>query len=502
MSAQPVRDVGPTRSIGRNIGALLSSQVVTWTLATVLVWVVPKYLGPDAFGLLALAQSIWGIAAVFASFGTTTMLIVEVAQNRTTARTLVRNVQRVRLVLFALACPFVGATLLFGPYGRSTAEVTAIVGIGTALALMSSAYESGLNGLQEMGHTARIQVTSKAILTIGTLVALALGGRLLVIAGIGVGAVAVTTALFNRAFRHEAGHLTDPSDVAGRALLGVSLPFLLAEATRVVYQQIDTVVISLLVDSEAVGFYGTADILFGSLLFVPVIVTTAMFPAIADLHKRAPEEVPALLRRAFNTLLLVAVPLGVGTIVIAPSFVDVLYGSEFSETAGVLAVFGVVVVLSSQTILLGRFALATGKVRFWSTIMVAVTILSVPLDYVLVPWADRRYDNAAVGGALAYVVTECILISVGLATFGRGVFTRTTAARLVRCGVGAAAMAGAAWPLRDRLFILPGATAAIVYIVVVFALRTLNEEERALVSKGFGVLRRRGRHPQIKPDKE
>lgn len=488
----------------------MSSQVVTWTLATVLVWAVPKYLGPDAFGVLSLGQSLWGIAVVFASFGTTTMLIVNVAQNRQTAMSLVRNVIRVRMVLFLFASPILAAVLVFGPYGRDVVEATAIIGVGAALTLIASSYQSGLNGLQEMGRTARVQIVQKVVLTIGTLVALALGGRLLVIITVGVGASAVAVLLARRAFAQEATHLTEPSDLAGRALLALAFPFLLAEATRVVYQQIDTVVISLLVDAEAIGYYATADILFGSLLFVPVIVTTALFPAMAELHKRAPHEVPAMLCRAFNTLLLVSIPIGVGTIVIAPSFVNALYGSEFERTAPVLAVFGVVVVLSSQTILLGRFALATGKVRFWSSVMVGVTILSVPLDIVLVPWADRRYDNAAVGGALAYVITETILIIVALSTFGRGVLTRVTMLRLARCLLAAAAMAAAAWPLRDRLFLIPGTVSVVAYVAAIALLRTLDDQERAaarkLLSKATTAVRRPNSTPEHpptpKPDSE
>jgi hypothetical protein len=49
-----------------------------------------------------------------------------------------------------------------------------------------------------------------------------------------------------------------------------------------------------------------------------VIVATAMFPAIADLHQRSPDDVESFLRRAFTGLLIVAVPIGLGTIIVAP----------------------------------------------------------------------------------------------------------------------------------------------------------------------------------------
>ena len=220
------------------------------------------------------------------------------------------------------------------------------------------------------------------------------------------------------------------------------------------------------------------------------IATTAMFPAIAHLHEHAPEQVGPMLRRSFNTLLLVSVPIGVGTIVVAPSFIELLYGQAFDGAAPVLAVYGVVVMLSSQTILLGRFALATGRAKFWSSSMMIVTALSIPLDIVLVPWTDRTFDNGAIGGALAYVVTEGLLIVVGLATFGRSILGGATARRVVRCGVAAAAMLAVSWPFRDEFFMIPGAIAVLAYLAIIIGLRTLQPHEREYVARGRARLAR------------
>jgi len=481
----------PQRSVGRNMGALMSSQVVTWTLAMLLVWVVPRYLGPTAFGQIGLAQSVWLIAGVLVMFGTTTLLTVEIARHRETALSLVNRVLRVRMVLFAVAVPVVAAVMLLGPYPRSTIEVTAIIGLGSIFSLFVTAYGGALYGLQEMGHTARVDVVTKVAITGGTIGVLLLGGRLIPVAFVAVASVLLGAVMTGRIFHRVAAPYTEPSRFAGRALLAVAAPFLVAEAARVIYQQIDTVVMSLLVDPEAIGWYNAADMLFGSLLFVPVIASTALFPAIAELHERSPHEVGTMLRRSFNTLLLAAVPIGIGTIVVAPSFVRFLYGPDFAESAPVLAVYGVVVILSSQTILLGRFALATDRVRFWSSLMVVVTVLSVPLDYVLVPWTDREFDNGAIGGALAYVVTETLLIVIGIWKVAPGLLSRVTWMRIGRCAIAGAAMLLVSWPVRDRFFVIPGLVSVIVYVVVILALRTLNDSERVLLQRARAQLPRR-----------
>lgn len=475
------------RTVGRNIGALMSSQVITWVLAMVVYWIVPRFLGPDAFGRLRLAGSVWAIAMVLCMFGTSTFLTVEIAKQPQTARSLLSAVLRFRFWLYLLAWPAIGVVLLVGSYDRRTVEVMVIAGVATGFMLASSTYESGLHGLQEMGATARVHIAAKIFVTAGTVLVVVAGGGLIPVALVSAGGTLLAAVMLGRAARQRT-QPGEPTAMVGRALAIVAAPFLLTEATRVVYQQIDTVIISLIADAEDVGYYATADTLFGSLLFVPVVVTTAMFPAIAELHHRAPLEVDALLRRAFNTLLLCSIPIGLGTIVVAPSFIRLVYGDGFADAAPVLGVFGVVIILSGQTILFGRFALATGRVKLWATVMVVVTVLSVPLDMILVPWTDRRFDNAAIGGALAFVVTEAILVTFGSWKVASGLYNRFTILRILRCGLAGAAMVLASWPFRDLLFVVPGAIAVITYAVVVVAIGTLTTQERDLVGRATAKL--------------
>jgi O-antigen/teichoic acid export membrane protein len=487
--ASPVGDSGSGRSIGQNVGALLSSQLFTWMLSTIWVWLVPRYLGAEAFGELSLAGSIWLIAGVFAALGTSLMTTAEVAKHRGSAGSLVSRVVRLRLAAFAVVVPVVAAVLVLADYSSTTVAVSAVAGLAALFALVGQAYESGLHGLQEMGKSARVNVIAKVVSAGAVAVVLLLGGGLIPVAFVRVLGSAVAFVLFMMAFRRVTAGDSAPSRLVGRGLLAAALPFLVVEATRVVYQQMDTIIMSLLVDSETIGWYATADTLYGSLLFIPVIVATAMFPAMADMHARTPEDVDSFFTRAFSGLLLVSVPIGLGTVLVAPSFVDLLYGTDFENAAPVLAVFGIVVILSSQTILLGRLALATDRVRFWSSLMVAITIVALPLDILLVRWADDRFGNAAIGGALAYVVTESLLITIGIWKIAPRLVTASLMWRVARCVFAGSLMLLAAWPFRDMMFVIPGAIGVVVYGVVIVVTRTLDDREVAMIRRQLGRLR-------------
>ena len=119
--------------------------------------------------------------------------------------------------------------------------------------------------------------------------------------------------------------------------------------------------LSSLVGPEPIGYYAAADILFGSLLFLPMVVTTALFPAMAEMHARQPDEVINVVRRVFGPITMMATLIGVGTIVVSSSFVRFLYGEKYAPSGEVLGVFGVVVILTSVSVLLGRLAQATNR---------------------------------------------------------------------------------------------------------------------------------------------
>lgn len=481
-----------TRSVGQNIAVLMASQSVTWVLTAVVTWMVPRYLGPVGLGQIAIGTSIWMVAVAVSEFGSATMMTVEVARHRSTAASLRTKVIKLRTGVFIATLPVVAFVLWIGPYDRQTIEVAAIMGIGAYLTLIRGSYNGTLRGLQEMGVTARVDVLAKTATVIATVAVLLAGGRVYGIAFISVGVGFLAIALLVRATRRLLRLLpAEPSPLAGKSLVRSTLPFFGVSVVLVVYQQIDTVVMSVLIGEEPVGWYSAADFLFGSLLFVPLIIMQALFPSIAELHERDPAAVDPMVCRTFDSLLLISVPIGIGTIVVAPSFVDFLYGDAFEEAGPVLQIFGVVLMLTCQTILLGRLAQATGRAARWALVMSAAVVLSVGLDIVLVPWADDRYDNAAIAGALAYVATEVVLLVVGVVLLAPAIMRRATFDRMLRVAAAGAVMLAVSWPLRSQFFVVPGVVAIAIYVLCTAAFGTLSADERQLVRRGAGAARTR-----------
>ena len=489
-TVEPAGSPQPTRSLGRNMAVLLGSQVTTWIFSMVMVVMVPRLLGPTAVGQLRIASSLWAIMTVFIAFGTANYLTVEIAKEHGLAAPLAHAARRVRVMVWGVSLPLVAAFVLVAGYERAIVVIIAISAVAALFGLVANVDRAALFGLEQMGVVAKVDVVNEVALTFVVTVVLVAGGGANTYLIVSASVALLTLVMFRRGLNRTAPAAVTTAVKRGFGLLRSGSPYLFADAAVVVYLQVDTLVISLIASESEVGWYAAADAIFGSLFFVPGVLLAATFPRMARIHHLNPGEMAGHVAQAFNTLLIFGVWIGLGTVVVSKSLVRTLFGSDFAGAAPVLAVFGVVAILGYQTILLGQFAVASGRAKFVGYVVFGSAILSVPVDLVLVSWTRDRFDNGAIGGGLAYLVTEGLQMVVEIAVLAPFLLCRATASRVSRCAIAGAAMLLASWPLRDHSFLISGSVASIVYLGVIVLLRTPDRFERDLARQTWTRVRR------------
>lgn len=470
------------RSVVRNLASLMFSQSVTWVLATVVSIIQPRYLGPAAQGQLRLAVSVWLIAQVVIAVGTTSHVTLEFARRDAEAGVLLGPVTMLRLVAAAASTLLVALYLVVTGAESEVVRIFALIGAGSVLIGVTGAARAALIGLERMSYVAIADVASKLAYTLLVLVVLVGGGGATGVAVVFAVANAVTAALLVHYARRLPGVVLRPRFDGMRRALALSAGFFAAEVILVVYQQVDTVVMSALVSKDELGWYAASDTLFTSVLFVPTILMTALLPLVGRLHVEDPGRLKRLVEQTFSSLLLLGVPLGLGTLVIAAPLCRLLYGRAFAPAGDVLGVMGLVVICVFATILFGQVAVATGRQRLWNVTMGIAIAISIPIDLALVPWAHRVHGNGAIAGAIAYLVTEGFMLVVGLVKIAPYLLRREVLVRSLKVLSAGGLMAAAAWPWRDRPIVVPVAVAVAVYVAFVAASGALTDDERARVA--------------------
>ena len=469
------------KSIVKNTSILMGSQLTTWSLAFLLTIFMPRYLGAETVGKLHFANSIWAMLGVICTFGMDTLLVKEVARFPNNAFNLFTNSVFIRVVLFSVI--FIAVFFVFQglEYPDDTKVILYLVGISYIFNIIIGASAATFQGMETMGVFSVGVIVQRTIDTIIGIILLLLGygiyGLVIVFALSSAVNLAIQLRSLNRLQR-----LTFRFDIQNSLrMLNSGIPYLMSNLFLVVYMQVDIVIISALVSERAVGLYGVADRLFGTLLFIPTVFITAIFPVFSRLFEETSDSLNRLMQHSFDTLMILSVPIGLGLVMIADPLVLLLYGADFAQSGPILSVMGIVLILTYQNMLLGRFLISMDRQTSWTIVMVVATLATVPLDYLLVPWCERMFSNGAIGGAIAFVITETAMMFVGLLLLPRGALNRSNAWTALRVMVaGLIMMYGISW-LQHQFILIPVAVGAIIYLGLIWVMGVVPKEDWNLI---------------------
>ncbi|MBX3013819.1 MAG: flippase [Caldilineaceae bacterium] len=466
-----------TKSIAKNASVLFGSQVLMWLLTMGFMVVMPRYLGVTGVGKLQFATSLWMIVGIVTAFGTDILLTKEIARQPEKTTALFGRVAILRVLLFSVGYGLTLVALRYFDYPADTIEIVAIVGLSTLLRQLITAAQAALQGLEKMEFLSIGEIVSNALYTVVGIGLLLGGWNIYAIATLMVIVAGVNLAI--QLFYLHRFHPIRPNFQLGQsyALLRDGWPYLLSSFFLVAYMQVDILIISALVDEEAIGWYGAADRLFGTFLFIPSVYITAAFPVFARMFINNQSGLQRLIAKSFDMLFLVSVPIGLGITIIANPLVVLIFGEAFANSGPVLAVLGVVLILTYQNILIGHFLTSTDRQNAWTKVMAMATIATIPLDMLLVPWCESTFGNGAIGGALAFVVTELGMILAGLMLLPSGALTRTnlwTALRTLVAGLG---MITIVWQFEHLFIGIQIFAGVIAYITFVYLLRIIPRED-------------------------
>ena len=479
------------RTIAKNASALLLSQVVTWVLTLLLTIIMPRYLGSTSMGKIALANSVWAIGAMIVTFGMDTLLTKEIARRPEKAPDLFGITLWLRVLLHVGVFAAVWVYLSALRYPPETIVVVCMIGVASLFWSLTSACQATLQGLERMEYMTLGNIASKAVNTVFCAALLLLGQGVYAVAAVYVLSGAIAFVLQLTQVMRLCPLRVRFDWPAGRAMLRSGVPYLLSGFFLVLYAQVDVVVISLLVDEKTIGWYGAAGQLFGTLMFIPNVFITAVFPVLSRMYANTAESLPKLMRKSFDWLLLISIPMGLGLFVVADSLVSLLFGPDFAQSGPILALMGFVLILTYQNMLIGQFLVSTDRQNVWTFIMMAAIVVTVGLDLILVPWCRETLGNGAIGGAMSFIVTELGMVIFGMKRLPPGSLSRANlwvAARALFAGL---VMVCATWWLRTTFILIPVVLGAAVYMAMVMVLRLVPAEDCALAREIVRSLRQR-----------
>jgi O-antigen/teichoic acid export membrane protein len=274
----------------------------------------------------------------------------------------------------------------------------------------------------------------------------------------------VTLTLLSVAIAGHVRSLVPRISVSGLRRIRTSAGLGVAVIATAIYYSADTVLLGALRGETEVGYYSAAYKVVLAALMVPIMASTVALPMIARIKTTHPEAVTDFLAVLSRALLVVALPLTVGTAVLAPVITETLFGEQYLPAAAPLALLMLTIVTVSANVPFSALMLSEHRDRAYLTIMLTGAAMNIVVNLVAIP----RYGM--LGAAVVTAMTEILVLSLIL------IATRRISVGIVGASLRAAlpptaAMAVVVWPLRDTLLAVP--LGAAVYGLVAIATRAL-----------------------------
>src|SRR5262249_49182302 len=248
-------------------------------------------------------------------------------------------------------------------------------------------------GRDRMGLDASVSVLNRAAGLVLAFLALRVGWGLwgvMVAQGL-AGAVALLLA-FRLYSDVSQTPLTFRKETAREILVGGTA---IVAITIAVYVQpyLDAVLLSKMVPKDALGWYGAAKSIMGTLLAPSLILGAAAYPRLSRVaDDRAQFRTEFAI--AQRPMLWLGGRAAVGRWLFAEVAIHVVYGQrQFGPAAVILQVFGLGLFLIFVDVLVGTALTALGRATAFAVAKIASVALALGLELVLIPWFQYRTGN-------------------------------------------------------------------------------------------------------------
>lgn len=474
-----------------NSAVLMAGQLITWALTMAFTIYVVRRIGPVGWGDFSIANALIALVTTVAALGIGTLMVRDMARDHSKAPSMIGAALLIRAA-FSVPCLLaIGLVAVAAGYPMHTKLVIMVLSIGMVFQMLTGPVAAGFQAIEHMKYNSLSDVISKAIVS---LISIAL-----VLAHQGVVAISIvsTTAsllvlLLNLWWWRSYGRISLRVDwKLIRYLVVGGLPFWATGIFLTIYLYIDSVMLSFMTTPAVVGYYGVPTKLFSTLFFIPVILGTAIFPSLSRAYKHAPHDLNRIVRRSFNLLACLSIPIAVGGMVLAYPIIEQLYGPIFTPAAPVMVILAACVVPTYLNILTAQVLIATERQIVWTKVMAVACVLNPLINLGLITYYQNTHSNGAYGAALALLVTESLMMIAALILLPRGTIGWSNLITVLKSCAAAALMAPVVWYTRYMFLGVPIALGAAVYLIAVVMLRALPKEDLAAIANIFEAITRK-----------
>ena len=464
--------------IAKNTAALFAAQFVVAILGLLLSIFIARSLGPVIFGEYSFALAFTAIFAVFSDLGYNTLLIREVARDKSQASKYLNNVLCMRALLSLIIFALIVITINVMDYPADTKNVVYLFGIYTLIVSFSAVFKVTFRAFEKMEYEAGITILSSIIRVSLGLLVLFLGYGLIELAFVFLlsGAFDLLLSFLVCERRFVKPKIEFDFDF-WKSTIKIALPLSMLSIFALIYVRTDTIMLSVMKGDAVVGWYNAAYNLVLGFSPIPLLFMNALFPLMSSYSVSSKDSLKIIYEKSFKYLFILGLPLAVGITLLADRFILLFYGQQFYPSIIVLQILAWNVLLAFLHSCLGFILVTLGKQNRMAVIAGCTALINVILNLFLIP------SFSYVGAAIATITTEVFIIVLYLYLTSRYLYTIPIHKIIAKPICACAVMGLYIYQFNEIGLILQVIIAIILYFGSLYLLRGFSDEDISLFKK-------------------
>ena len=465
--------------IAKNTAVLTIANIANTIIGLFFIMYVARYLGAGGFGILSLALAFTAIFGVFTDMGLGTLTIREVARDKSLAQKYLRNIAVLKIILVIATFGLIALTINQLGYPEQTINVVYLIALSVVFNAFSLMFYSIFQAYQRMEFVMIGRILNSVLLLAGALFVISRGlsvtafASLYLLAGVvtlGCNSIVSTWKFAKPKIEIDFGFWKETLEQAW--------PLGLVGIFSTIYFWVDSVMLSLMQGDEVVGWYNVAYRLAAVLLFIPGAYFSSVFPVMSKFYVSSKESLKSIYEKSVKYMVIIAVPIGVGTSLLADKIILLIFGAEYSHSIIALQILIWSTVFIFVSLGFAHLFNSLNRQIIVAKVTGSCALLNVLLNVILIP----RYSY--IGASITTVMTEFIALSlvfIWSLRIGYGLSSKKLMGTMAKILIASAIMGVFILYLRDLTLWGLVPLSALLYFVALYIIRGIDREDILLL---------------------
>lgn len=386
----------------KNVSWLIVCRIAQALLSLVISMMTARYLGPSNFGLINYAVSVVAFVSPIMKLGLDSILVQEYINDTKKDGEIAGTALGMNLISAILCILGIVTFSAIANYGEWT---TILVCALHGLVLLAQATEMILFWFQS-----KLMSKYIAIVSLGAYICVSIYKIFLLITSKSIFWFAISNALdyliigvtLHFFYQRLSGSRLVFSIKRAKSMLARSKYYIISGLMVTIFSQTDRIMLKIMVDDAAVGYYSAAVTCASVSSFVFTALIDSMRPVILEAKNTDLQVYEHRIKQLYAAVIYLALAECVMVTILADYVVYYVYGPQYVQTVPVLKI---IVWYSTFSFYGGAkdvWILAEGKQRYLLVLNLMGALANIFLNWLLIPWWGIS------GAAIASVVTQMI----------------------------------------------------------------------------------------------